>query len=228
MFKLNYRLKHTLIFVGLSAVVLVGIVVARSKGIGLQDMLIYKPKYPALAALILIGAFCLKTVAFFIPVNSLYILAGLMFPKPWAIAVTLVGLICELSAGYFYGKNVGGDDIFAMVSKNKKVKKIIELSSEYSMGLCFVTRLFPIPMDLFNLYFGALKYKYWTYLLLSLLGLIPKMITYILMGSAASNIFSKEFLIPLSLCFGISAVLFVIFWVWQRYQTKRKGINAEN
>lgn len=67
------------------------------RGMSARELLAYAPENLWLAALMLIGCYPLKALSVFFPIAVLYLAAGLLFPLPAALLVTLAGS----AAGYF-------------------------------------------------------------------------------------------------------------------------------
>lgn len=186
-------------------------------GFHVVDMLKHSPEPPFLVAFAFIGIYCLKSVMMFIPVLVLYISAGAIFPFHWAIVITYIGLFCELSLGYWLGRRLGGDKVTGLINKNEKTKRFLSSNEDKTSALCFLIRLTPLSLDGVSMFFGASRVPYSEFLAFSLLGLTPKLIPFVLMGDAASNPLSKEFLVP----FMVSGVVVgIAFIVYRRFERK--------
>lgn len=197
-------------------VIIIGISLPQLKGLEVSDILEFSPESPFLAALILLGIYCIKSVVMVIPVVILYISAGIMFPTGWAIVLTYFGLFCEMSIGYFVGKRRGGEKVIKLMEKNKGARQLISYHEKNNSTVCFIARFFPLPFDLVNMFFGATGTRYWQFVVFSFLGLTPGMIPYVLMGNAVTNPLSKEFLIPFVICGIVTACTFIIYQKWRK------------
>jgi len=211
--QLNKYLKFALIV--LLAIIII-ILLPRFTELEVSNLLRYSPESPFLAALVLLGIYCMKSVVVVIPVIMLYISAGIMFPTGWAITLTYLGLFCEMSIGYLVGKRLGGEKVIARMEKNNKARQLISYHEENNSTLCFITRFFPLPLDLVNMFFGAAGTRYPQFVAFSLLGITPGMIPYVLMGDVASNPLSKEFLIPFAICGIVTVCAFVFYQKWRK------------
>lgn len=68
-------------------------------------------------------------------------------------------------------------------------------------------RLVPyFPINSISQLYGALEYDYWKFILLSLLGFTPKIISYSMIGRHVYNPFSLAFMLPIVIIFTISGV----------------------
>jgi len=197
-------------------IVLIIVLFPLFKGLEVSDILEYSPESPLLAVLILLGIYCLKAVVVFIPVIILYVSTGIMFPTGWAIALTYFCLFCEMNIGYFIGKHLGSEKVAALMERNNRARQLLSYHENNNSTACFIARILPLPFDLVNMFFGATGTRYPQFIAFSLLGLTPGMIPYVLMGNAASNPLSKEFLVPFAICGIITVCAFVFCQRWQK------------
>ena len=197
-------------------IVLIIVLFPLFKGLEISDILEYSPESPLLVVLILLGIYCLKAVVVFIPVIILYVSTGIMFPTGWAIALTYFCLFCEMNIGYFIGKRLGSEKVAALMERNNRARQLLSYHENNSSTACFIARILPLPFDLVNMFFGATGTRYPQFIAFSLLGLTPGMIPYVLMGNAASNPLSKEFLVPFAICGIITVCAFVFCQRWQK------------
>lgn len=175
-----------------------------------QDILNFTPSQPVAAALVLIGIFCVKTALMFIPMLVLYLAAGMMFPTGWAIVVVYLGLFCEMSLGYLFGRFMGMDGVRRLVAKRPKAGRSFQLVEKNEKTACFISKLIPlpVPLDLVNMFFGASAVSYPVFMVFSLLGLTATMIPCVVAGNALSDPLSPRFLVPLGISLGITLALF--------------------
>jgi len=197
-------------------IVLIIVLFPLFKGLEVSDILEYSPESPLLVVLILLGIYCLKAVVVFIPVIILYVSTGIMFPTGWAIALTYFCLFCEMNIGYFIGKHLGSEKVAALMERNNRARQLLSYHENNNSTACFIARILPLPFDLVNMFFGATGTRYPQFIAFSLLGLTPGMIPYVLMGNAASNPLSKEFLVPFAICGIITVCAFVFCQRWQK------------
>ena len=182
--------------------------------LGVSDILEFTPESPILAALVFLGLYCLKSVVIIIPVIIIYISSGIMFPTIWAVVLTYFCLFCEMNIGFFIGRKLGGDKVIALLSKNDKMKMLISYHGKNNSTLCFFTRFLPLSLDLVNMFFGAAGTRYGQFIAFSMLGVTPLMIPVVVMGSAAANPLSKEFLIPFAICVAVTLCPFILYQKW--------------
>ena len=182
-----------------------------------EDIINHSPSSMALTVVVFIALYAIKSVIMFIPLPVLFISAGVLFPKGWAIVISYTCLTMELTIDWLIGKKMGQTKVVDFVRSKPKMASLIDLYKERTVFTCFLSRLIPIQSEPFSIFFGAAQMPYPTYLGISLLGLSAKMIPFILAGSAISDPLSKEFLLPLAVCVAISiSVLIIVNKISQR------------
>ena len=172
----------------------------------------------------ILGIYLLKSLVFVVPASLIYIAVGLAFPTHWAILINAVGILIEVSATYLFGVIMGGPYV---VNKLKKVKygdKILELHGKNKLSAIFAIRVLPVfPIDIVSLFLGAVRMRYLPYLLLSLGGILPRVILFTILGDGLYDYVPMQklatvaaFLLPVAL----------IIWV-VRYAIKSKKKEEE-
>ncbi len=213
---MNKKIKHLRFFV-LGLIVIAVICVPLIPKFTVKDILNYRPESLLLAALELIGLFCLKSVMIVIPLVVLYVAAGIIFPPGWAIAITYLGLTLEMTIGFFIGRLLGRTRVIALINKSDHAKKIMEFGCNNSLLSCFLIRFIPgPPFDLTNMFIGTTDVKYPQYIFGTLLGLTPGMIPLVLLGDAAADPFSPEFLIFFTLSMMLTFFFTVGYHIWRK------------
>lgn len=171
--------------------------VTTAKDMGLEELLAYTPESPALAALLVLCLFALKSMSVVIHSGILYALAGILFPLPAAILIGVMGTVIAFSVPYLLGKRLGAEHVERLIAENPKLQSVKEMRSDNEFLFVFLVRLMGLPMDLVSMYFGAVKIHYKTYILAGVLGMLPHSIPYIVMGMSAEDAGSPTFLISL-------------------------------
>lgn len=179
-------------------------------GMSVEDIINYTPASPILAAIILLAAYCIKSIVVVIPISLLYICAGILFPTNWAFFVTFSGVFLESSIGYWMGKNMGREKVSDLIRKNKKVETFFSVQQNNAIT-CLLARISPLPFDLVSPFFGASGMKFPVYVVFTLLGICPVMVPTVLAGTAILNPLSMEFLLPFGISLSISMIILVIY-----------------
>jgi len=135
-----------------------------------------------LAAMTILVFYMLKPMVWAIPQALLCISAGILFPMGWAIAITALGNVFELSIGYFIGARWGRERVDALVAKNKRAQKFLGGEAKTKPSLCFIASLLPLPKALVSMFFGASSLQYKQFLPLSIGGNAPAIALYLFIG----------------------------------------------
>jgi len=143
--------------------------------------------YVAIAAMLIL--YCLKSLIVVIPISVLYISTGILFPPVPALIIAFVGVACSLSIGYLYGKKLGEEKVQEVIGRHKKIDAFLSEHRSRLKYMCFISRLSPIPFDLFSMFSGAMNISFGKYLFFSLLGISAKMVPLVLAGSTIISVF---------------------------------------
>ena len=185
----------------------------------LDNLLSYEPASLPLTTLFFFIIYALKPIILILPVNMLYVAAGLMFPAGWAVLITYAGVAIASSVGYINGKNLGECKMGEVLAKKNKLTGFLDSQRDNLPSLCFAVRLLPFPKDLFSMFFGAAGMPYIKFLAISLMGISPVMISNVLAGAHITSPLSREFLLP----FGISLVIMLAGFAAYRVLSGKKA-----
>lgn len=110
--------------------------------------------------------------------------------------------------------------VSSFMKKYPKTEKLKEICTGNGFILTFLLRVIgKIPSDVLSLYLGAIGIDYKVYFAGSMLGLLPHLFTFPIMGMNIQNIHSTEFRISV----GIEAIYMAcsagLYWI---YSKKRK------
>lgn len=173
----------------------------------------------------ILGIYLLKSLVFVVPASLIYIAVGLAFPTHWAILINAIGILIEISATYLFGVIMGGPYV---VNKLKKVKygdKILELHGKNRLSAIFAIRVLPVfPIDIVSLFLGAVRMRFLPYVLLSLGGILPRVILFTILGDGLYDY------VPMQKLAAVAAFLLpaaLVIWV-VRYAMKSKKKEEES
>ncbi len=156
---------------------------------------------PIAATLSVLGVYVLKGLVFVIPASLFYISVGMAFPPFTAVVLNLAGILLEVIVSYLFGLFLGGEYIQKYLSGKKGGEKILEMQKKRSgAASVFVMRLLPVfPIDFVSLFLGGSKYPFGRYLLLSVLGVAPRVILFTLLGDTIYDYIPMKLIITLIL-----------------------------
>ena len=181
-----------------AAIILVA-VLNRDK-LTVAGILQFTPKNLWLAALVILGLFALKSISMVLYSGILFMADGILFPLPIAILVNVLGAAIMLSIPYLIGNRMGASAVAYIKGKYPKAEKLSAYRTENDFLFAFILRIIGVvPCDIASLYMGAVQVAYPKYLLGGLLGILPTMILYPIMGMGIKDIHAPQFWIALSI-----------------------------
>lgn len=173
----------------------------------------------AAAVATILGIYLLKSLVFVVPASLIYIAVGLAFPIHQAILINAAGILIEVSATYLFGIIMGGSYVTNKLKKVKYGDKILELHGKNRLSAIFAIRALPVfPIDIVSLFLGAVRMRFLPYLLLSLGGILPRVILFTILGDGLYDY------VPMQKLAAIAAFLLpaaLVVWVI-RYAMKSK------
>jgi len=138
-----------------------------------------------IALLVFLVIYAVKPVVMLLPVNVLYLAAGVLFSPVVAVVATYIGLALMLSVGYLNGRELGEAKVSDILAKHQKAASFLD-SRRNITSMCFLVRLFPMPKDLFSMFFGAVGMPFYKYLAVSLAGMSPVMLSSVIAAYIAT------------------------------------------
>lgn len=184
---------------------IISLCVIHRKELTAEGIASFTPKNPWLAAIFLLFLFALKSLSIVIYSGLLYAASGILFPLPVAILLNLAGTVIMVSLPYEIGKKAGSRAVDNIRAKYPQTSVIQELRSENDFFFSFLVRMIRLPSDVASLYMGAVNIEYKQYLWGSVLGLLPHLIAFPIMGMNIQNIWSPAFFI--SVCVEAAYIL---------------------
>lgn len=129
------------------------------------------------------GVYLVKSVLFIIPASLIYISIGMAFSPVTACLISLVGIIIEITGTYFLGRFLGGDYVEKLLRKSKGGQKILDMKLNDNFPALLGIRALPVfPIDFVSLFWGASKCKFPRYFLASVIGIMPRVVLFTILG----------------------------------------------
>lgn len=175
------------------------------------------------APLIFILVYTVRPLIFF-PATLLTILAGVLFGPIFGVIYTVFGENMSANLAYWVGRFFGGD-----VKLPEGVAKHLRTTAqENSFTTVLIARFIYLPFDLTNFASGILKVSWPAYFLATLIGIMPGLTTFVLLGASFDNLtdFDPSMIEFKPVTFGISAVIFVVSLLLARYFKNRNKKTA--
>lgn len=161
---------------------------------------------------VVLAMYFVKGLVFVLPASVIYVAVGVILDTWLAVAVNIIGIIIEVTVTYFLGRFLGGDYVRKFLSSKKAGQKILATNFQDKKWLIFVTRLLPVfPIDFLSLFFGASKSGFFTYFLLSVAGIAPRVILFTVIGD---NLFKwiplDKLIFIIICCIPIGVIIYLI------------------
>lgn len=177
--------------------------------------------------LVIIGAYCLRSIIWVIPAAALYVGAGFLFPPFTAILITYAGLAIDLTLSFCLGRFFGKTQMLNEIRKKKSIEWVLDFTQKHDFMSCFIIRLIPgPPTEIISMFFGVSDIRYIHYLIASLLGMTPGMVPIIFVGKAAANPLSKEFIIPCLISLLLISATLGIYYIVRKRHEKTEAADA--
>lgn len=177
-----------------------------------REVITFINESPKRGLLVLIGLYSLKSVTFVIPVALLFIASGAFLPLIQAIILTYALIAIEFSLTFVIGRRLGQDKVSSFLSKNKKTQKLLSMNLEEGFLMTLILRIVPNPsVDFISLLLSTTNVTYKTFILASLIGISPSLLTYIFIGEAIWDPLSTAFIFPLIIRMVLSIGTYVYY-----------------
>lgn len=144
------------------------------------------------------GVYAVKSVLFIIPASLIYISIGMAFPPVTACLISLAGIIIEVTLTYLLGRFLGGDYVENLLRKSKPGQKILDLKLNDNFLALLGIRALPVfPIDFVSLFWGASKCRFPRYFFASVIGIMPRVILFTVLGDGIYDYIPIHLLIKL-------------------------------
>lgn len=174
------------------------------------------------AVFFVLGAFALKSFSTVIPSGLLYGACGVMFELPTALVLSLAGTAVMVSLPYLLGHLAGEEKTEQVIGSHRDLV-LIGSGKKKRFLLPLVTRL---PLFLsdgrVSAYFGAMDSKYVPYLIASLIGSLPSLAAFTVIGSGIKEPTSLSFTVAVAFEAVLLAVSIPIYIISAKKIERRK------
>lgn len=172
------------------------------------------------AAAAVIGIYLIKSVVFVVPASIIYIYTGMAFPTRDALIINLTGIVLEVTVTFFLGKFLGGDYVNKMMQGKKWSDKLLKVKQRNKLSFLFGIRVLPaFPIDFVSLFLGASGIAFLPYFLISVLGIMPRVVLFTILGDGIYNYIPMKLLVAVAIS---SIPVALIVWLTYYFRKKRK------
>lgn len=181
----------------------------------IEQILHYTPENPFLAAVVLILLYALKSLTVFFFIGILMAAGGVLFSLPVALLVNVIGAAAAISVPYWIGRRRGTPYLEKLTQKHAKLAVVQNIQADNAFFTSLMVRAIGcLPCDVVSLYLGASGMHYPVYVAGGIVGFIPSILTFTLMGTSITDITSPQFLIAAGfeiLFVILSCILYAIY-----------------
>lgn len=148
------------------------------------------------AALTVLGVYLLKSAVMIIPASMIYISVGMAFDTAAALTINLLGILIEVTATYFLGKFLGKSTVEKIISDSKAGQRLLSVKDGNKNRALLAIRFLPVfPIDFSSLFLGAFDYRFLPYLLISMLGISPRVIVFTIVGDKIYDLIPMKYVL---------------------------------
>ncbi|WP_346867096.1 MULTISPECIES: TVP38/TMEM64 family protein [unclassified Clostridium] len=171
-----------------------------------------------LAPFIYILCFTILPIAFF-PVPILALAAGLLFGFLPGTIYTLIGAVLNSAIMFLMAKVLAKDAVTNLLQRKLPENWssfLFNLDEKKGFGIIFILRLIPaMPYNLINYGAGLTSIKFSSYMLATILGILPGTLVFLNIGNQALNIHNPAFM--------VSIILLILLTIFSLILGKRIG-----
>jgi len=182
-------------------------------------------RIPWLILLAVLLLYTLKSFWFPLPIPMLCFITGAVLPIYLSLAVNVAGLMILFSVRYYWGRRRGGGQVKKLLQRQSDIRDYLEYSRGSRPWVLFLFRLLPnFALNSVSQIFGAMHFDYTDFLLISLIGFLPKLVSYTIVGSQAFDPLSIPFLVPLIIIFALLGISTICVNIILSKQQKEKPL----
>ena len=218
-------IRRALVVVALAAwIVLVIFCLKKRDQITVDGIVRLSPANSFLAAMMMLCLFALKSITVVVWGALLYAASALLFPLPWALIVNLAGTLIMAGLPYYIGTRIDAKKLRARIDSHPHSALLSSLRDQHGLSFSFLSRMIAlVPGDLLGMYCGAVRVRFSEYMLGSLLGMLPNMLTFTWMGGYIADPTSPQFLFSAALQVVLSVASVVLYFAFRRIHSKSKA-----
>ena len=170
-----------------------------------------------------IALFTVKGIFPLLPLSVLFIGTGLVFPAPLAAFINILGFAILVSIKYVWGKKLGGGGAHKVLVKSEVVYDFMDLGGKGNWWMLVILRFVPfIPINTVSRIYGATSMDYWRFCLFSVLGFLPRIVMWSIIGVNITDPFTVSFMAPIIILLTISGISVLVLRTMLNYIDKNK------
>lgn len=167
------------------------------------------------ALLVILLLFFLKAFVPIVPLSVIFIASGMVFGDVSSAIINILGFSLLCTVKFLWGKKYGGGGTRRFLSKVSSVEKFMKLHSTGNKWMLVLLRFIPfMPVNTVSRLYGATSIKLYEFIFYSVLGYLPRLISWGVVGCNITNPFTFSFTAPIIVLLditGISLLLLNLF-----------------
>ena len=178
--------------------------------------------------------FAIKSFFPIYPTSTVCFLSGIVLPMYYAIPVNILGFVVLVTIRYYWGKRFGAGSAWRLISKTDVLRRVIQQDGKGNPALLIALRLIPaMPINSISGIYGSFEFGYARFVLLSVIGFMPKLISFTFVGRNLYDPLSSGFLVPIMLLMFFSGIsLLSVNGIWTTVEkiieySKKNNSNKE-
>lgn len=156
----------------------------------------YILSYGRFASVAFIILYSLKPIALIVPVSLLSIVAGNVFGPYRALLLSMIGCFTSGTLAFFLARFLGRSFVDKLL-KGKAMKLDSSIEKHGTAIMCIMRLSFIFPYDPLSYAAGLTKMKYKDFIIGTMIGVFPEMLSYSFIGKSLEHPFSIKFFIPI-------------------------------
>ena len=189
---------------------------------------LYIAEFDKLTAFAIIMFFFMFKMTFgCIPFSVLFIGSGLVFSPFIAILVNVIGFSLLIGIKFLWGRKFGGGGLYQLLLKSESLSAFMDFNGKGNKWMLVILRFVPFaPAGTISRAYGGTDMKLLPFVSFSVLGFLPRLISWSVIGCNVFDPFTPSFLTPITILLVISGVSLLLFDILFKL-IRKDDINAK-
>ncbi len=142
-----------------------------------------------------------------IPFSVLFIGSGLVFSPFVAILVNVIGFSLLIGIKFLWGRKFGGGGLYQLLLKSESLSDFMDFNGKGNKWMLVILRFVPFaPAGTISRAYGGTDMNLIPFISFSVLGFLPRLISWSIIGCNVFDPFTPSFLAPITILLVISGV----------------------
>lgn len=189
----------------------------------------HAPAQAGVAAAVMILIYIIKSLTVFFPVTVLYAAGGYIFGPVVGCAVNCAGIAAGCAVQYWMGKASGSGAAAKLAEKHPRISAVFTAQDRSPLFAALSARLFGvISGDIISYYFGASGVHFLPFLIGSICGVLPGLVTVTVLGTSATDPSSPAFIISVAAAVVIFAASALGKYIIEKKHRKKDKTDSDS